>query len=237
MNPTHFACVWTGQKYRLEYVQKLHRAIHRNFSGPFTFTVFTNNPISDAFLHHRAVIVPPGAVGYWNKLFLFARGRDGHGHWPKGERVVYFDLDVLICGSLDWLLDWPSERLWMARDSIRPDRWNSSMMMWPSGSDYTAPIWSRWVDTGRPIDKQMPHSKGDQAWIEAYCRSTGESPWLWQQHIPLGRVDFYYRPRPGSKKWDTLTRIPPGTSVVIFHGKPHFTELQHTIPWVEEHWR
>lgn len=247
MDTTHFVCVWTGQKYGIEFVHKLHASILRNYSGSMSFTVLSDNcpwlQVSSEEQNApmpRIIVVPPGITGYWNKLYLFARtGKQGLPHWPKGERIVYFDLDVLIRGSLDWLTQLSCSAnypLWMAQDSIWPECCNSSMMMWRAGSNYTAPIWEHWIAAGQPLARALPHSKGDQAWIEARAGEQGIPPARWQLQAP-GHVVFYYSPRPNSKKWDTLDKPPAGTSVVVFHGKPHFDTLQHTIPWVKEHWR
>jgi hypothetical protein len=169
--------------------------------------------------------------GYWNKLALFKSGA-----FARGERVLYFDLDILVRGPLDWLFA-AQEPFIMARDGIYPHRCNSSLMAW-TVTGATEEIWNAWIDAGKPLSRALQDSKGDQAWIERTLLHAGTPPALWQDICP-GVVVPYYGPGPEPSvpaKWTHL-EDPGNASVVIFHGKPRLHELATTIPWVRDAWR
>lgn len=165
---------------------------------------------------------------YWDKLQLFAPQV-----FPRGSRAVYFDLDVLIRGSVDSLID-RDEPFVMLRDGIYPHRWNSSVMAW-TVTPRTEGIWHEWIRAGRPLSRALPDSKGDQAWIEKYLRSYGPVPALWQDVTP-GVVAPFYGPGLDATKPECWTRLedPGEAAVVVFHGRPRLHENE--LPWVKTAW-
>lgn len=219
-------CVCTGSKYPNEYVHRLYRSIALHAPDVFTFSVMTDGPKS---MPYEELCAPPNVKGYWNKLALFRPGA-----FVRGDRVLYFDLDILVRGPIDALFA-NNDPFVMARDGIYPHRCNSSLMAWTVSAE-TEEVWLSWEDAGRPLSRALQDSKGDQAWTEMALTRAGTPPKLWQDVCP-GVVVPYYGPGPEPSQPATWTKLadPGNASVVIFHGKPRLHEID--IPWVKEAWR
>jgi hypothetical protein len=207
-------CVKWGTLYGPEYVNVLFDGVRRNLQAGLQgrFVCFTDNPTGlDEGIEIRSL--PGGLTGWWNKLYLFAPEA-----FPKGERVIYFDLDTVITGPLDWLAAYNGPFA-ILRDVYRPNGLQSSVMAWESGAQEM--IWRAWNAYGRPEAEG-----GDQAWIE-HCSIWMEQPLGIWQHLFPGRFRSY--------KVDCRTQIPKGTSVVFFHGHPRPHEVKSG--WVPEVWK
>ena len=88
------ACVLWGNKFSDKYAQNLKSMVERNTTVPHRFICFSDRKIEGV----ETKFLRPGMQGWWNKLQLF----DGT---LKG-RVVYLDLDTLITGNIDWLMNY-----------------------------------------------------------------------------------------------------------------------------------
>ena len=184
--PLRIVCVNAGDYLGRgdEYVAHLESGLERHVTGPFTFDVLNSGPSN-----------------WWAKLELFRPGR-----FPAGERILYFDLDTVICGPIDDLIayDGPFTMLddWMGVTPM-----NSSVMSWTAGEcDH---IWNAWVEAGKPTDSQ-----GDQAWIGRCVPDALR----WQELFPDRLVSF---------KAHCSTGVPADARAICFHGepRPHLTEL------------
>lgn len=190
-----FACVKAGEAYSADHVNILRDMVTRNCTIPHRFVCFTD----DARGLHEAVepiALPPGVGGWWAKLFMFAEG-----HFPEGDRIVYFDLDTVITGSLDEVAAYDGEFA-IVRDFFRPNGLQSCVMMWPAGAE--THIWTRWLEAGKP--KPLG---GDQEWIENVITS----PVILQKRFPGAFVSYKLHCE-GRKSF------PRGAVAVQFHGHP-----------------
>lgn len=209
----HVVCIRAGTAFGPEYVDILHDSVRRNLADGFAgdFTVFTDQPDTYA----PGVIVrplPADLPGWWSKLAL-------HKDWlfPPGERVLFLDLDSVICGRIDELAayDGPFATL---RDFYRPDGLQSAVMAWKAGE--TSDIWRSYEAQGCPQDDPC----GDQAWIE---RDHLETAVRLQDELPGLFVSY---------KADNLQNHPPAkASVVVFHGKPRPSDVM--TGWVPQVWK
>jgi len=224
-------CVNTGQKFAAEYVHNLMRSVAKHSPIPLEPHVLTDK---SGFVNYRTIAVSPKEClrSYWDKLMLFRPGA-----FERGDRVIFFDLDVLVCGSLASMLE-RAEPFIIMRDGVRTHRFNSSVMMW-TVSELTEHYWLSWAAAGKPIARALPHTKGDQAWMEREMRERGPMPAVWQDILP-GVVAPYYQARPGADPDDTDTWLhldaPKDASVVVFHGRPRFSEMADGF-WAKEMWR
>lgn len=90
------ACVLrSGGKvgYDASWVEKLQNMLRRNITQPFEMVC-----LSDVAVPCRRIALVGTDSGYWSKMELF---RPGLFSGP----VLYFDLDTVICGNLDSLIN------------------------------------------------------------------------------------------------------------------------------------
>ncbi len=133
------AAVWVRGHvpYTSDYVRRLASMVRRSTSRAYRFVCFTDRPGQMPDDVEPKTIVPfINCAGWWNKLFLFnpSNGLSG--------RVVYLDLDSLIVGSLDPIIDFPAPFALLADggSSFKPKdgkvvikRFNSSVMAFDAG--------------------------------------------------------------------------------------------------------
>ena len=202
------ACVWVGDKYPIEYVRKLHSMVKRNLSMPFRFACLSDNEVNIPGVerYHPRHDWP----GWWQKVALFDPDL-----FPRGRRVLYLDLDVVVCRSIDNLCC-VADPLALV-ENFSPNRarspHNSSVMVWDAGG-----IATRIYERFHP--QVMSDLHGDQCWI--WRAMDGYTI----PNFPRSDIQSY--------KYDSLRgRTDP--QVVIFHGKPDPHEVNHEL--VREHWK
>lgn len=188
------ACVLrSGGEYGPEHVTRLRDQVARHLPGaPFHCLSDIDVPgVHTIPLRHDW-------PGWWAKMELFDPARSAD--W------LYLDLDSAIVGSLAVMAAIRAPVI--MRDVYRPAGWQSSVMAIPQA--IKAPIWNAF--TAAPAKHMREFAiGGDQAFIEAHGADAG---WrLWQEVCP-GQLCSY--------KADVrrLGKVPAGTSVVVFHGKP-----------------
>jgi hypothetical protein len=197
-----------------EYVARLQAMVAKHLGLAHEFVCLTDDPARHAELRSRQDIrlhklyspIRHGVAGWWCKVELFFEA-----YWcgAPGDRIVYFDLDTVIIGSIDALAQ--------HKGIIHLDRWGwarqvygSGVMVWDAGEH--PEIWTRFDPA------VMSRCHGDQDWI------TEVSTW---PALPDSVRSYRYHCQEEGP--------PEGTSVVCFHGepKPH----QFAARWVAENWR
>jgi len=235
MNTIDCACVIHGNLYNWDYVEKLYHSLTRHLTPQVRFHVFTeaHRSVPLPMIHH-ALQEWPGIHGpkksWWYKIQLFDNAQ-------YSGRLLYFDLDTVIVGNLDWIWQLPTDRFWAVKDFrylFRPRHvtFNSSVM---------------WCDTAqwRNIYDDFDHTTitetrrwhGDQDYIDSkvslsrrgYFSSDYVKSWRWQ--LREGGFNFTTRKynQPGAE-----TVVPDCASVVVFHGDPKPHQIQDTQ--VLRHW-
>lgn len=231
----HIVSVKWGTKYSSEYVDKLYRGLKRHSSTPFLFHCFTDDPRDIA---EPDVITHPlpfsQLTGWWNKLYLFS---DDIG-LPKGDTMLYFDLDTLIVGNVDPIMQYSPQKLVTLRDFYQVKKHGpkaaevgSGILMWKKGDCQS--IWLRFMENPQKIMRLFKVS-GDQKFIEGVVSSR----MYWQDLFPGKVVSFKVHCQQG---------LPEQASIICYHGKPNIPESAHTSfndgmckstpqPWILEHW-
>jgi hypothetical protein len=103
-------CLKQGTKYGPERVNVLYNMVSRNLSLHYDFICHTDddsgiNPVVECYpIEH-------GLTGWWGKMNLYQERPLG----VETERILFLDLDVVITGSLDDLVRFPSHHA-MIRD-------------------------------------------------------------------------------------------------------------------------
>lgn len=189
----------------LEYVQILHDSVRRNLPDNFPGRFIVMSDYRDDY--GRGIIVnrslPGHLIGWFNKIALFKDGL-----FPRGDRILYLDLDTVITGKLDDLVAYDGP-LALLRDFYRPLGAQSSVMAWKAGQH--TEIWDSYVDESFP---NVPG--GDQAWIEAF------SPAVLQDSFPSMFASY--------KAHNCRSAPPKEASVIVFHGKPRPHECGGWVP-------
>ena len=122
--PVNVVCIKWGTKYPAYYVNRLFRGVSRFLKRPFRFLCFTEHPdglLPEIEVHplpiepFEAEIVAAmnreGRKGAWRKISLFRPGLAG----MEGP-VLGFDIDVVVTGPLDDLLDFAPDKVCMRRE-------------------------------------------------------------------------------------------------------------------------
>lgn len=171
--------------------------VERNLSVPHQFKCLTAHMLPDI---DTVRPIQPWA-GWWQKLCLF--------ELAEGPSL-YFDLDVVITGSLDYLEPYTQHAL------AAPANWaqsghggiQSSVMAW------NGTLKEPYQKFNYPIDSKRLW--GDQEFLtELYG-------------------DRYEKvPRVYSYKYHCRDRLPDDASVVVFHGKPDYPECFES--WIKQH--
>jgi hypothetical protein len=171
-----------------EYVDKLWSMVTLHLRQPFDFVVVTE---ADGF------------YGWWVKIALFEPGRF------RG-RVAYFDLDGVIVGPLDELVE--------AKGIIQLTDWGwtkptygSGVMVWDAGEHEKI-----YTEYSADVPQQY---RGDQDWI------TSLGGW---EPLPARLCRSY--------RYHCVNGPPEGCVHVSFHGKPKMHELPQSH-WVHRYWR
>lgn len=210
------ACVRTGEKYGPEYVYRLRSAVERHLRVPFRFVCLTDFP--DELPDISTIDISRFALpGWYGKMALFEPT------WRQGHRVLFFDLDTVICGDLGPLADLDVEfgvcANFTRAAGLRSECKYGSCVM-TIGPNRMPEVWEQfWDEAQNWINAAGPN--GDQ-WIIEKLAPAGT---LLQDAMP----DHYflgYRELTDTK--------PPGCSLVIFAGrsKPHNCNEE----WIQREW-
>lgn len=206
------ACVWTGDKYGPEYVERLAAMVARWLPMRYEFVCITDRlervPGVD---RHIETKLP----GWWAKMELFNPAVR-----PRG-RVLYFDLDTVICADLSPLI-MIGCKFGICENFTKlagHNSWNcnygSCVMSLADG--FGASIWEHFI---RSRMEDFP--RGDQQAIEAFYPGAQYLQDLLQPGYFVGYRDL------------TATK-PPGAAVIVFAGshKPHNSPHQ----WIKDAWQ
>jgi hypothetical protein len=221
------ACVIHGDAYTWEYVEKLYGMLQANLSQPVRMHVFTESTrtVPEPFVKH-SLVDWPGIHGrrraWWYKMQMFDPAHN------IGQ-VLYFDLDVVITGNIDWITQLDPAYFWTIRDfrKIWRPSWqgiNSSVMFW--NVDLYAGLWHKFVQND--LNTVTTMHAGDQDFLT--------------DNIPAGSLRFFGDNTVKSWRWEifdggidphTRKYLQPGagtimtrdTQIVVFHGNPKQHEI------------
>lgn len=226
-------CVRFGNKYGIEYVEKLRNMVARNITVPYEFVCLTDDPtpIKDVRL-----IVQKSAgyqKGWWHKVHMFDP------HLPLKGRILYMDLDVVVCGNLDKLVTVYKNDFLGIRDFNRKfyKGWknlNSSVMSWIHGSQ--THIWSQFCDSKTTAMRLH----GDQDWIWKTSKDVIKffpDPWIqsykWEVRSKQ-ELEIYQ----GKRKFKTVNNEispDPECCIAVFHGDPNPADVNDKF--VVDNWK
>lgn len=215
VKPVNFVCLKAGTMYGANYVNTLYDMVRRNIveGYPGAFYCITDDPdgLDPAI---RVLPLPDDLERWWGKLYMFKRGL-----FHDGSRMLFMDLDTLIVGSLNRLVEYDGQFATL-RD-FGGNGLGPAIIAWEAG-EFAAGVWEEWVAAGKPRNP-----RGDQGWMTD----------LHQGRFPK-MIDILQELYPGdfcSFKFDCDPMFPKGTKVVCFHGEPRPHNC--TVEWVQNCWK
>lgn len=148
---------------------------------------------------------------WWYKLNMFEL---------EAEKVLYFDLDVVLMGHLGELIDFPSDFVVAPSSGVpmRNNDFNSSVVMFRPDSEQAKFVRAHWPES-------VPYHKfaGDQQWLSSLKMRVDLFPSRWIHKYLPGKGP--YLPPDGTK---VALMIQGGKNKVL-------SEAGHD--WIKEFWR
>jgi hypothetical protein len=204
----------SGGDYDADWVRKLQDSVKRNLNVRHRFRC-----LSDVEVPCERIPLKHNWPGWWSKIELF---RPDVVEGP----TIYFDLDVVITGSLDEMSCIPCDFAMLRNFWTEDDMVNSSVM-WFSGDNVPTGIYSKFA---KQADAYITHYNrhADGAYV-------GDQAFVWD--TLAHNVDYVNSYFDGiySYKLHCKSGLPKNTSIACFHGHPRPSEVKHD--WVENHWR
>lgn len=252
MTPITVVCIKWGDKYPAYYVNRLYRGVTRFMTRPVRFICFTEKPegilpgveiqplpVEPFETDMVAAMNREGRKGAWRKISLFRPGLAG----ITGP-ILGFDIDVVITGPLDDLIDYAPGKVcmrheWRYERLGRPGGHGSVFLYDPSIHRYL------YDEFAADVAGSVARHKGSEQY---YTSMTA-----------MRHGDFTYWPGDwiASFKRDAM-RFPPlnhflppllpkTARVMCFHGTPKmeealegyrgsFTKSTVAAPWLAENW-
>lgn len=198
------ACVLkSGGVYDQEWVYKLFDMVHRHTSIPFRAVCLTDTELDNTLVER--IPLTDDLEGWWSKVELF----------KLPGPVVYLDLDTVIRGDIDRLLEPLTPNSFYMLTAFNPMRkWASGIMAWEG--DLSA------------IHRDFRPLHLNLLWDQRYIARAADK--LEQRTSSIQVL------QPGIVSWKTCCSEPPTEQVKIicFHGETK----QHNCgwDWVEREW-
>lgn len=197
-----------------EYVNKLYRAVCHNSTVPLRFVCFTDT-FTNVGNYTKGIdlrLAPKGLRGWYYKLMLFKEGL-----FPAGDRIVFLDLDTVITGNIDPLLQYDGEFA-ILQDFMDAKRYGPGVMAWRA--DTWPALWQNYEAAGFPTHLDL----GDLTWINDTWRRAGYKPDVLQD-IMNGVYSYRIHCKAG---------LPADARIICFHGLPRPHQVRDT--WMGRHW-
>jgi hypothetical protein len=213
-----------GNLYSTEDVAKLMAGCRRHMKQPFRFLVITDN------LNDYPEGAEPWAIrdpalcdikGCYARLRMFDPEWMA---WHEVDRLLCLDLDLVVTGPLDALVDREEKFLiWLNANQSNPCRTNGSVMYLRVGC---AP--EVWSDFTVAKSAAVPYHEfpDDQNWINHKLPNCAG----WNCGPESGIWAF------GKRGWPKDNKLPEGARIVAFPGARDPSQFTH-LDWVKEHWR
>jgi hypothetical protein len=225
-------CGWSGDSlYSLEDVNRLYRGVKRNLSVLSDFVLYAGpeaqKPGRLNGLEKGIEIIPSEYPSWWVGM----KGGDPDNRpWIKTDSILGIGLDCVIVGSLDDLVNYPSELAAMkdypSHSCPKGKEKDCSMEVTLTRNDSDRPLWDAYVQAGKPTwdCRNIP--------ADAIFRMCGQG---WINETRAVHVDLFPENWVISYKLGVLGRgLPDDCRIVSFHGHPKPGAVNE--PWLLENW-
>lgn len=216
-----------GNRYPAEYVDRLGDGLWQNLNAPYRFTCLTDRAMKFGPLVDYQARIPNLELTKFRGCFARLRLFDPAFQWElgckPGDRILVLDLDLVITGSLEGLVDRkaPFVILHYVNSPTHPTRFNGSV--WLTTAGYRPDVWN---DFSLEAAQAIPHAEfpDDQAWLQH--KLGAEAGEYTDKH------GVYAFQKPG---WPGGTDLPANAKIVAFPGKRDPSQFA-TLPWIRKFW-
>lgn len=252
MDHATIACIKWGTAFGPEYVNRLYSGVRRHLSVPVRFCCMTERaeglhpdvevldlpvePFRDEMDRALAVANRQGAM---RKVSLFRQGVIPDLEGP----VLGFDLDVVITGPLDGMLELSPGKVamrhdWTEKRKGRPTGHGSVFRYDPAAHGFL------YDDLAANPYEEVETARGsEQRYTSHKAMDRGAFDYIPEAWV----VSFKYDCNPFPRNWIAPPRLPDEARVVCFHGRPKMHEaiegysgslIRRSAPcdWLREHW-
>lgn len=211
------ACVRTGDKYSTDYVYKLRDMVKRHLKMEHEFVCLTDRP--KELLGVGVINISSYKLaGWWGKMYLFEL------FWRASEKVLYFDLDTVICGDITELAKLDID-LGICGNFTRaagnlswPCRYGSCCMV--IGKNLSSYIWDVFCKNKNMMMASIGHYGDQKAIEEIYPSAT-----ILQEVL---KPNFFVGYR------NLTDKKPDDCSIVVFAGSHKPDNCEHD--WIKKEW-
>ena len=200
---------------------------------PHRFVCFTDDSTGlNSAIEIHALPNNQALHGWWWKLYLFQAD-----HFPDGDTILFFDLDMVIVGNIDKIVEYlPGEFVGLedvGRVFNRPPKLGSAVMRWQANN--FSNIWTEFAKNRAFAQKWH----GDQDWIwmtEKDSIKFFPREWIISYKWEARNMQELIRENGKSRFRDVRSPvIPADTCVLAFHGTPNPHEVLDAI--VVDNWQ
>jgi hypothetical protein len=212
------AC-WDGSNiyYTYDYVNRLYNSIKRNTKIPFEFILYTGplaaQNASLSLLNKEVVVICTPFPYWWSGLLSWSKNPPG----VTTKNILYMDLDQVIVGCLDPIINFPSEQAYMKdypSDCCpvgKENDGNATISLIRNNSGYK--VYDEWCRCGNPTwnpaeappnrllplaaqgivnDLKIPHDVFPESWVQSYKLAVLK----YGLHPDCISVSFHGKPKP-----------------------------------------
>lgn len=224
---TDIVCVFWGNKFSVDYVYNLKSAVERNTSKDYRFVCLSDRLIPGI----ETRFLRPGIHGWWNKLQMFDSSLD------LQNRVVYFDLDTLITGNIDWLIEYDGNFMGIEDvGAVNPHQPHLKNVLQTGVMAFKrSSYWSVFNEFVFSSENIVNSYRGDGEFLQQLIKKRDLL-----QHLFPGKLKSY--------KYQVYPNRPDDeTAVVCFHGRPSIIQaMEETVvtprakydpvEWIRDYW-
>lgn len=207
--------------YDAECVNRLASMLSRHLTLPYELVCCTNIP-EGIDKSVRIVPLPSEAVElgslYPKLLFWHPDAAEIFG----GKRLLLMDIDVVILGNIDGILD--RDEPFVAWETARKtaERFNTSLVLLDAG--YHRQVWDKFSTRQIAVHTDLGYHGKDQGWASFVLKNEGPS---------------WPRRGAGIETWGEIKDIgpPENCRLVFFNGLSSPGMAKCKVPWVVKNWR
>ncbi|EGR28206.1 hypothetical protein IMG5_181350 [Ichthyophthirius multifiliis] len=217
-NIINIICVKWGTRYDSEYVNKLYRGIKRNTTKQYFFYCFTDN---NEGLDQN--IIPENLQENWPKWWGKATLFSLESQDLQGDMNFYIDLDMIITGNIDNLLEYQGNFAILNTGDIACEKqhkngYNSSIIIWNKKCNQLNQIYNELKQNYNIITKFIVRF---DYWLEMNIQNAD-----FIQDLFPGQASDYLK--------ECQQQLPQNTKIVCFPRKPKPED--YPSEWIKQYW-